>query len=465
VSYSDFLTRKAVRAEPTGIAEPGGMHSSMFAWQADVCTWALRRGRAALFLDTGLGKSLIALEWSRHVSEHTGGNVLILTPLAVAAQFVREGAKFGIGVTHCRGAADVKPGINVTNYDRLHLFDPAAFAGVVLDESSILKSVDGSTRAALTEAFAATPFKLACTATPAPNDHTELGQHAEWLGIMRRTEMLSQWFVHDGGSTQDWRVKGHAADDFWRWVCSWGLLVRKPSDLGYPDGSHELPPLEMVEHVIPSSIADAQAAGSLFVEAVVGLNEQRKARRVSLADRVAKCAALVAAEPDRPWLIWCELNDEGDALEAAIPGAVQVAGADSADVKEQRMSDFGEGRARVLISKASVCGFGMNWQHCSRVAFVGVSHSFEQFYQAVRRCWRFGQAQAVRCHLITSEAEGAVSANLKRKQREAERMADEMRQYVGEHVRGAARATVRESTAYQPAKRMSVPAWLTSGAE
>ena len=459
--YRAFLAKKAVIAVPTGIEAPRAIDERLFPFQRDIVRWALRRGRAAIFADTGLGKTAMQLEWARHIREHTGGDVLILTPLAVAAQTVREGQKFGIEVTHCKLAGDIRPGINVINYDRMHLVDPSSFAGVVIDESSCLKDYTSATRNELIGAFCKTPFRLACTATPAPNDFTELGNHSEFLGIMRRVEMLSMWFVHDGGSTKDWRVKGHAEKDFWQWVCSWAAVIRKPSDLEYEDGAFELPPLEMLPHVIPSDIGVAHAMGKLFVEQAQTLEDQRAARRVSLPGRVAECAKIVNAAVG-PFLVWCELNTESSELARAIPDAVEVSGADSSEEKERKMIDFSEGRVRVMISKPKIAGKGLNWQHCSNIAFVGVSHSFEQFYQAVRRCWRFGQTRPVRCHIITSEIEGAVTANLRRKEAAAKKMSEEMSAKTASIVRGTIHEARREQTLYQTKREMTVPSWVES---
>jgi len=459
MEYETFLAQKRFAARPVGI-DPPPLNTKLFSFQADIVRWALRLGRAAIWADCGLGKTLMALEWSRAVHEHTNGDVLIATPLAVARQFVDEGAKFGIQVTHCRTAADLKPGINVTNYERVHLFDPDDFAAFVADEASVLKDYTSKTRNQLIELFAATPFRLACTATPAPNDHMELGNHAEFLGVMSRVEMLSMFFVHDGGSTQDWRIKGHGRVAFWRWVASWAAAVRKPSDLGYPDGDFKLPPLEVVETVVASSDDFRRSQGTLFVTEARGLSEQRGARRSSLPDRVKSAADLVNAEPDEQWLVFCDLNDESKQLAAAIPGAVEVTGSDDADTKEGRLLAFARGEIRVLVSKPSICGHGMNFQNAARMVFVGLSHSFEAWYQAIRREWRFGQKRPVRCHVITSEAEGAVVANLKRKQAEAEEMTAAIVAEMKDFTSRALSATARDVTAYEPQQKMLVPEWI-----
>lgn len=463
MKYSDFIAKKRLVAPSAGFDLLPALSQRLFPFQGDITRWALRRGRAAIWADCGLGKSWMALEWARVVAEHGepgGGDVLILTPLAVAQQFVREGEKIGIKVAHCRTKDDVRPGINVTNYERLHHFDPGAFIGVVADESSILKDYTSATRNALIEAFAQTPFRLACTATPAPNDHMELGNHAEFLGVMNRVEMLSMFFTHDGGDTQSWRLKGHAVKAFWRWVCSWAVSVRKPSDLGYDDDGFALPALKIEERVVSAGADLARAQGTLFAVEARGLEEQRIARRASLGERVRVTAEIVNHQPSEPWIVWCDLNDESAALAAAIPGSVEVRGSDSAEEKEDAMARFSSGEIRVLVSKPSICGWGLNWQHCARAAFVGLSHSFEAWYQAIRRNYRFGQTRDVECYLVSSDAEGAVLANLKRKQAEADRMAAGMIAEMADFTRADLSATRRDVAEYRPKKPMTIPSWI-----
>lgn len=460
MTYADFLAKKLISSVPTGIGRDVEISDALFPFQADLTRWALRRGRAAIFADTGLGKSRMQLAWLDAVLRETGGRGLILSPLAVAAQTVREASSIGIAATLCREAGDVRDGINVTNYDRLHKFDTKQFSAVVCDESSLLKDFTSATRNTLIESFAATPFKLACTATPAPNDFTELGNHAEFLGVMTRLEMLSMWFVHDGGSTQDWRLKGHARADFWRFVTTWGALVRKPSDLGYDNGAFDLPPLVTQEIVVPSDLAQARKAGLLFVQEVSTLEEQRAARRASIDARVAATAALVAKEPDEQWILWGDLNDECDAMTAAIPGAVQIKGSDSPDSKEQNIIDFAEGRTRVCVSKASICGAGVNLQRCARMVFCGIGYSFESYYQAVRRCWRFKQERPVHVYIITSEAEGRVLETLRRKQVDAETMSSAMSAETGALVRDAIGSTARHVSPYNPTVVIKWPHWV-----
>lgn len=462
--YGAFLESKRLVVKAAGIPDPPRLSGKLFPFQGDITRWALCRGRSAIWADCGLGKGWMILEWARVVAAFTGQPVLILAPLAVAQQFVREGEKLGVPVTLCRDGADVRPGINVTNYERLHRFDPGVFGGVALDESSCLKDYSSSTRNELIEAFARTPFKVCGSATPAPNDHVELGNHAEFLGVMSRVEMLATFFCHDGGETQNWRLKGHARADFWKWLCSWAVTIRKPSDLGYDDGAFKLPALNVRERIVSVGTGFAREAGVLFVDKAAGLHAQRAARRSSLDERVIVAAELVAAEPDEQWIIWCDLNDESAALAAAIPGAVEVTGSDSPEFKEQAAIDFAEGRIRYLVSKSSIFGYGLNLQNCARTAFVGLSNSFEAWYQAIRRNWRFGQLREVDCWLITSDADGGVRANLERKRIAAEEMANEMLVGMGEIQRASIRATERHTNSYDPQVEMTIPQWLRSEA-
>lgn len=462
VGYDGYIKRKLALIVRDGLdAKP--KEFGLFDHQRVLVEWALRRGCAAIFADTGLGKSRMQLAWAETVHRETGQDVLILAPLAVAAQTVAEGADIGVTVTHCREADDVRPGVNILNYDRLHKLDCRRFAGVVLDESSVIKHHNAKTFQQLTEAFKATPYKLCATATPAPNDWTELGTHAEFLGICTRAEMLAEYFCHDGGETQVWRLKGHARKLFWRWVASWGAMIRKPSDLGFDDGRYNLPPLTVHQHTVESCMESANEAGFLFPMEAGDLSARRDARKQSIDSRVEAAAAMVNGN-DRPWIVWCDLNAEGDALRKAIPGAVEIRGADDADQKEKRLIDFAAGRIRVLITKPSIAGWGLNWQHCRDVAFVGVTDSYEAYYQAVRRCWRFGQTHPVNVHVIASEAEGSVVANIKRKEAIADAMAKELSAETNEAVRLEVIGQQRVTNVYSNTKPMSVPSWLQTEA-
>lgn len=455
MDYADFIAHKLGMVQRKGIDTPMRDYQ-LFPHQRDLAAWALRRGSAAIFADTGLGKSRMQIAWADMVQRETLGDVLILAPLAVAEQTVAEGASIGVEVNHARDASEIRPGINITNYDRLHKFDCGQFAGVVLDESSIIKHHTAKTLQTLLDSFRDTPFKLCATATPAPNDWTELGNHAEFLGVCSRSEMLAEYFVHDGGNTQVWRLKGHARQAFWRWVAQWGAMVRSPADLGHDATLYELPPLTAHEHIV--ELPHDTAHGLFAVEAQT-LMDRRDARRQSLEQRVAACAELVNASDD-PWVVWCDLNAEGDALTAAIRGAVQIAGADSVEQKEQRLHDFAHGKIRVLVSKPSICGFGLNWQHCSHMAFVGVTDSFESYYQAVRRCWRFGQQRPVDVHIFASNREGAVVANLKRKEADAKAMADAMAGETHDAVMASVLGWRRQSNEYRNEKPITIPNFL-----
>lgn len=458
MDYGGYIDEKLVRVSPTGF-EPGELHEGLFPHQKALVEWALRRGRAAIFADTGLGKTRIQLEWAQRVHEHTGKDVLILAPLAVAMQTAQEARELGVSVKVCRDGVDVEPGISIANYERLHRFDAKRFGAIVLDESSCIKHHDTKTLKVLLEAFQHAPFRLCATATPAPNDWTELGTHAEFLGICTRTEMLSEFFVHDGGDTQSWRLKGHAKGVFWKWVSSWAALVRNPADLGFDGSSYVLPELTIHEHTVSANNDDAQDAGMLFAVQASTLQERRNARRASIDKRATLCAELVNAD-NEPWIVWCDLNAEADALRSLIPGSVEVRGPDTIELKESRLLDFAEGRTRVLITKSSIAGFGLNWQHCANVAFVGVTDSWESYYQAVRRCWRFGQKKPVHVHIYASELEGAVVSNLKRKERDALEMAESLSAETMEAVKESVIGQKRTTNEYKPAFKLTTPKWL-----
>jgi len=442
--YESVIQKKTLEDNPSGF-QCDELHPVLFDFQAVLVRWALSRGRAAIFADTGLGKTFMQVEWAKRVCEHTGGNVLIVAPLCVAQQTVNEAKKIDIDVHYCRSQASSIPGINITNYEMLDHFDLSQFDGVVLDESSILKSHTGKTRTALIEQCQAVPYRLSCTATPSPNDFMELGNQAEFLGVMSRTEMLAMFFTHDGGETSKWRLKGWGKTRFWEWMSQWAAVIRKPSDLGFDDSRYDLPPLNINEHVIAD---DFREEGQLFTTIALTLSERRRAQRQSIAERVAAVAEIVN-NSDEQWIVWCHLNDESTALAKAIPDAVDVKGSDSIDKKEQRIMDFTEGRQRVLVSKPSITGYGMNWQHCHKQAFVGLSDSFEQFYQAVRRCWRFGQELPVDVEVFTAESEGQVLANIKRKELLHHEMSDQMVDHMKELMNQKVNKAGREVAVYQ----------------
>ena len=412
MSYEDFVRSKR-RAEVATGHSPGALNANLFDFQRTIVSWAVRRGRAAIFADTGLGKTLMQLAWAHEVSEHTGGTVLVLAPLAVSEQTIDQGAKFGIEVKRVPKGENIDgTGIWITNYERIDAIDFASLAGLVLDESSILKSHDGKTRTKIIEQSQMVPYRLSCTATPSPNDFEELGNQCEFLGVMTRNEMLATYFVNDTGDTGTWKLKGWGADRFWEWMGSWSVVLRTPSDLGFDGTQYNLPPLEYTEHVVETeSLGD-----DLFSRPAMTLTERRKAQRNSIDARCEALAEVVNREVNEPWLIWCHLNDEADLLAKMIPGAVNVKGADTPESKAENLLGFANGKFRVLITKPKIAGMGLNWQHCARMAFVGLDDSFEKFYQSVRRCYRFGQTRAVQVHMFTAENEGQILANLKRKE-------------------------------------------------
>lgn len=424
--YERFLASKRVAAAAVGFTvDEADLSPALFDWQRAIVRWALARGRAALFCETGTGKTRMQLEWARHVCARTGGDVLILAPLVVTFQTAREAAdKLGIAVTVAKSQSDVRPGITVTNYERLDAFDAGHFAGVVLDESSILKSFMGATKRALIESFAETPYRLACTATPAPNDHMELGNHADFLGVMRSGEMLMRWFINDTMAMGHYRLKGHAVRDFWDWVASWAVSLRRPSDLGYADDGYTLPPLD-VRHETVTTDLTVDAGDRLFRLPDLNATGLHRELRLTAPARAERIASLVNAS-DEAWVVWCYTNYEADELTRRIPDAVEVRGNETPAAKERKLRDFTEGRARVIVTKPGLAGFGLNWQHCARMAFVGLSYSFEEFYQAVRRCWRYGQARPVEVVVCGAETEGALAATIARKMEAHDRMSEEM---------------------------------------
>jgi len=428
--------------------DPGELPSFLYDFQEKVTRWELEKGRGAIFADCGLGKTPMALAWADKVLKKTNKPILSITPLAVSHQTVREGEKFGI---ECRvtKTGDVHAGINVTNYHRLHYYNPDDFGGVILDESGILKNFAGKVRQQITEFMNSTEFRLLCTATPAPNDHMELGTSSEALGELRRVEMLSMFFIHDAAKTQQWRLKKHAIDKFWEWMAGWCRAFRKPSDLGFDDTMFILPKMHMTQHTVKST----PMPGNLLVTEAIGLNEQRAARRASIAQRVEVVAEL-ANNSTRPFIAWCDLNDESTALAKAIPDAVEVRGSQTDDYKERTMIDFSDGNIRVLVTKAKIAGHGMNWQHCSDMSYFP-SHSHEAFYQSSRRIWRFGQKREVNCHMVTSEAETNVLANMQRK----EAIAIEMFKGLVRHMR---KFQVNETNRaeYLANIKQEIPSWL-----
>jgi len=457
MDYNKFIQSKAIIDTPTGLKTIPELNPMLFDFQRDIVKWALKRGRACVWADCGMGKTPMQLE----VAKHIPGNVLIVAPLAVADQTIRESHKFHIDdnfKVEYSGDGSVKGKLTITNYERIEKFNMADFNGIVLDESSILKSYSGKYRTYLIEETRNIPFRYAFTATPAPNDFMELGNHAEFVGAMSRTEMLSMFFVHDGGDTSKWRLKGHALTEFWKWVCSWAVMIRKPSDLGYDDGNFILPKLNIQQITVES---DHATEGFLFAMEAQSLQERQQARKSTINERVQTCADMVNNSTEK-WLIWCNLNSESEALKKAIPDSVEVKGSDKDEHKKKSLLGFANGDIRVLVSKPSIAGFGMNFQVCHNMAFVGLSDSYEQYYQAVRRCWRFGQKKPVNCKIIVSDLEGAVVKNIERKEHDAMLMAAEMVQNMHVMNEKEIHGITSDRNIYSAENNIIIPKWLRS---
>ena len=419
--YADFIATKTARTNSEGVnVNPSEIHPRLHRWQAEVVIWAARVGRAAIWADTGLGKTLMQVEWARHVAG--GGVGLIVAPLAVCHQTVREASTLGVDASYVRSQDQIKePGLYVTNYEMIEHFDPARIDAVVLDEASILKSADGKLRNKLISQFHCVPRRLAATATPAPNDPEELTSQAEFLGHMTRAHMLAAYFVHDD---EGWRLKGHARRPMFEWMATWAVAMRRPSDLGYPDDGYILPGLNVIPELVTAEVEAAD--GQLFAVDLGGVSGRAQIRRQTLAARCQRAAELVAAEPDEPWLLWCGLNDEANMLARMIPGAVNVDGSWSPEDKARALLDFADGKISRLVTKPKIASLGMNWQHCARMAFVGLSDSYEQYYQAIRRCYRYGQRRVVEAHVVLSDVESQIADNVRRKEREAAGITDEL---------------------------------------
>lgn len=448
--YIKFLAGKAPKPIANGV-EPSAMPPHLFDYQAAATGFCIRQGRAALFLDTGLGKTACELEFAKQGSAATNGFALILTPLAVARQIEAEGRRFGYDCRVIRDQSEAKPGINICNYDRLDKLDPSAFGCVALDESSILKSFTGSTTRALIAAFKDTRFRLCATATPAPNDHTELGNHAEFLGIMPQSDMLVRWFINDTNDTGTWRLKGHAALHFWDWCASWAVMASSPDDLGFDGSRFVLPPLEIVRHKVSAEIVPSDGLFGFDVSAT----EIFKLKRQTAQVRSEAVAALVAAEPHESWLIWVDTDYEADAIMALVPNAIDVRGSQPPDRKEEGLMLFLTS-GRPLVTKGKIAGQGLNYQHCARQAFVGRSFSYEAWYQMVRRSWRFGQRRPVKVHLIVAEGEDQIGRVIDEK--------SDMHEAMKANMRAAARRSMGQSSivkvVYEPKHEGRLPLWL-----
>jgi hypothetical protein len=454
--YSAFLEAKAQLGTFDGFA-PTYLPDFLFDFQKALVEWAIRKGKAAIFADCGLGKTPMQLVWAENVARHHNGRVLIVTPLAVTAQTIQEGEKFGIECVRSMDGKGLAP-ITVTNYERLDKFVPSDFVGMVCDESSILKNFDGVRRGAITEFMRKLPYRLLCTATAAPNDYIELGTSSEALGELGHVDMLGRFFKNEQnairpnrlwGEGGKWRFKGHAQEPFWRWVSSWARAMRHPSDLGFPNDRFILPALDEREHVVAY---DRPRDGTLFDLPVRGMREEREEMRRTLRERCERAAALVA-DTGQPAVMWCHLNPEGDLLTDIVPDAVQVSGADAPEEKEEKFLAFSSGQIRVLVIKPKIGAWGLNWQHCAHMTCFP-SHSFEQYYQAVRRCWRFGQTRSVVVDLVTTPAGQGIIKNLQRKAKQADEMFSRLVSYMGQAV-----SLARKTEFTLPSE---VPAWLSA---
>lgn len=463
--YERFIESKKYNVNFKSVdIERDDLNKSLFEYQKDLVYVALKKGHFALFAMTGSGKTAMQGEWAYQVWEQEKMPVLILAPLAVSHQTVHEiKSILGYDVKFVSDQSEIINGINITNYEKLDRFDADEFVAIVLDESSILKSFTGKIRDAIIERFQNTPFKLACSATPAPNDHMELGNHSEFLNVMSRTEMLSMFFVHDGGDTSKWRLKGHARDKFWEFVSTWAAVFTKPSDLGYDeaeDDKYKLPKKTLTEHIVHS-----KATTTLFAVHAETLQERRQAKRDSLEDRCMIVADIVNGSDDI-WLVWCEMNDESKLLKSLIDDCVEVKGSDTDDHKTNSMNDFAEGKIKCLVTKPKIAGFGMNWQICHNVAFASISDSFEQYFQAVRRTYRFGQKNNVNIHIALSEAEGSIKANLERKEKDFMTMINEVVSHTKNKTMIEIKQATIQKTEYNPQMEMKLPLFLkTEGKE
>jgi superfamily II DNA or RNA helicase len=462
VDYRSFIESKRKTLRPFGFTlNKEKINRRLFPWQRDVVEWALRRGRAALFEDCGLGKTLQQLEWAAHVWRFSGKPVVVHCPVGVRSQTKAEAEKFEIAasVAVVDEQGGVIDGINLVNYEKMHKFNPSLWGGVVLDESSVLKSFTGSTKRQLIDAYRSTPYRLACTATPAPNDFMELGNHADFLGVLDFNDMLSRWFINDTMKAGGYRLRGHAVKDFWRWVSSWAVCLEKPSDIGGNNAGYDLP--EMIQHEHLVDIPDEAPPGLLFAIGQLSATTMHHEKRRSAEARARVARKIIGLEPNESWIIWCDTNYEADALIGQIPGAdvAEVRGSEKDAAKESKLLGFAEGKYRILITKPEIAGFGLNYQHCARVIFVGLSFSYERFYQAIRRTYRFGQTRVVHCHTIATPAENAMRKAVLEKQAKHEQMktgmadairADQCREVLGELDRAR----------YSAAQTMRVPSWI-----
>lgn len=457
MTYEEFLKTKELQTIEAGFdVNRDDLNPNLFEFQKDIVGWALKKGKACVFSDCGSGKTIVQLEFANQIVKKTNKKALIVAPLAVVEQTRREGYKFGIPIHICRTQEDVIDGINITNYEMLEHFKASDFNCVVLDESSILKSFSSTTRNLLIDMFSKTPYKLCCTATPSPNDVSELANHCEFLGIMSRTEMLATYFIHDGSNTSAWRLKGFGEKKFWEWMATWAICVRNPADLGYANDGYELPKLNIIEHIVKSEPDDYE----LVAKRAETLSERREARKESMNDRIKVAKELIESSDDN-FIVWCDYNIESEMLHKAIKESVEVVGSDSPEFKAKTALDFADNKIKALVSKASIYGMGMNFQNCHEMIFCGISDSFESYYQAVRRCWRYGQEHDVDVHIIISEKELNVLDNIKRKQALMDTMQNNMIALMHDVTMSEIKHTTRITTEYKPEKRLELAKWIS----
>jgi hypothetical protein len=460
--YQSLLARKAIVFEPHGLTRIPKLNKNLFPHQQSVVEFALRTGCSGAFLATGMGKSLVALDWARVMVEHTNKPALMLAPLAVSNQHEREAHKFGIDAKAIREPHEISGArVYVTNYERLDKFDTSQFGAVVIDESSILKGFNGRTSRAIITAFEGCPYRLSASATPAPNDHMELGQQSDFLGVMRSMEMLSRWFINDTSTaSQVWRLKGHAVEPFWDWVASWSRCMAKPSDLGFSDDGFDLPELIVKTHLVEADRsvnpgAEKDGQHRLFRLPETSATSIHAEKRMTSSSRAQLVKNLVDAEPNEPWIIWVDTQYEADEIMRLLPSAVEISGKMSADEKEEKIIGFSNGTIKHLVTKSSITGFGLNWHHCARMAFMGLSFSFESYHQAVRRCWRFGQKRPVHVHIAMADTEKAIIDVITRKQDGFETMGTAMRAAMSRAVN-----LQKARIPYAPASRVQIPSFM-----
>ena len=454
--YDLFLKEKEEKKIDSGFeVKDEELNSNLFDWQKEIVKWCLKKGKCALFEDTGMGKTIQQLAWADAIVKHTKGKVLIVAPLAVSKQTAKEGDKFGIEVNIIEKEEDIKDGISVTNYEKLHKFDLSQFIGVCLDESSILKSYSGKTTMEMIDTFRYTPYKLSCSATPSPNDYTELGNQAEFLNVMTMSEMLATYFINDASHGNGWRLKGHSEIEFYKWITEWAILINNPSNLGYDGSKFILPKLNINKIVLES---DTWETDTLFPIAAETLGERREARKSSIPQKIEKIKQIV--KDMESCIIWCDYNYESEELKKAIPDGYEIKGSDSPEYKEKGMIGFSNGDVKILISKPSICGFGMNWQNCNNMVFCGLSDSYEQFYQAIRRCWRFGQTKEVNVYVIISDKETNIMENIKKKEMQHQKMSKNMIDIMSAMTIAELNNESVKDTRYLPNKKMQLPDFI-----